>query len=100
MVVNTNNTSHLLKVTPRLFPCTDIEIHITDSFRKTIDIVSPTYWEDNNLLNLSFDYTFTDESNYQIKITDENLDIVFRGEILSTTQEAQTYSLTNNRYKW
>ena len=100
MIVNTNNTSHLLKVTPRLFPCTDIEIHITDSFRKTIDIVSPTYWEDNNLLNLSFDYTFTDESNYQIKITDENLDIVFRGEILSTTQEAQTYSLTNNRYKW
>lgn len=100
MIVNTNNTSHLIKVTPRLFPCTDIEIHITDSFRKTTDILSPTYWEDNNLLNISFDYTFADESNYQIKITDENSEVVFRGEVLSTTQETQSYSLTTNRYKW
>lgn len=100
MVVNTNNTSHLLKVTPRLFPCTDIEIHITDSFRSTVDVVSPTYWEDNNLLNISFDYSFEDESNYQIKITDENSEVVFRGEILSTSQNTQDYSLTSNRYKW
>lgn len=100
MVVNTNNTSHLLKVTPRLFPCTDIEIYITDSFRSTVDVVSPTYWEDNNLLNISFDYSFEDESNYQIKITDENSEVVFRGEILSTSQNTQDYSLTSNRYKW
>ena len=100
MVVNTNNTSHLLKVTPRLFPCTDIEIYITNSFRGTTDVVSPTYWEDNNLLNISFDYTFADENNYQIKVIDENSEVVFRGEILSTTQDTQTYSLTNNRYNW
>ena len=100
MKVNTNNTSHLLKITPRLFQCTDIEIVITDSFKRVVDTVYPTYWEDNNLLNVSFDYDFTDENNYQIKITDADSEIVYRGEILSTTQESQDYSATNNRYNW
>ena len=100
MVVNTNDTTHEINVTPRFFPCTSIDIHIKDSYKGTDTIVECEYREKNNFLLLTFDYTFADESNYQIKITDENSEVVFRGEVLSTTQETQSYSLTTNRYKW
>jgi len=100
MIVNTDNTTHEIKVTPRFFPCTTIEMHIKDSFRDVVTVVSCDYREYNNLLYVTFDHSFNDESNYQIKITNSESEIVFRGEILSTTQDTQDYSLTHNKYKW
>ena len=101
MTVNTNNTTHEVLLTPRYFPCNIIEVHVKDSFKGIDTIVECNYEERNNLLVVIFDYNFEDESNYQIKIIDANSqDLVFRGELLSTTQETQQYSVTNNRYNW
>ena len=100
MAVNTNDTTHEIKVTPRFFPCTSIDIHIKDSYKGTDTVIECEYREHNNLLYLTFDYDFTDESNYQVKVLDTDLEIIFRGEVLSTTQDTQEYSSTSNRYKW
>lgn len=101
MTVNTNDTTHEVSVTPRYFPCNVIEAHILDSFKRTSSVHECNYLESNNLLVVSFDYNFTDESNYQIKIIDANTqEVIYRGEILSTTQDTQEYNVTNNRYNW
>ena len=101
MTVNTNDTTHEILLTPRYFPCNIIEVHIKDSFKGIDTVLECNYQERNSLLVVSFDYNFEDEHNYQIKITDANTqDLVYRGEVLSTTQNTQEYSSTTNRYKW
>ena len=74
---------------------------ITDSFRG-VDISLDNDFEIlNGKLLVTFDYNFEDEHNYQIKIIHPNTnEVVYRGEIIATTQSTQEYSSTTNRYKW
>jgi len=102
MIVNPNDTNHVVKITPRFYPTNTLDLKIKNSFKQTIDIVPVTYvFTNDNKLQLSFDYTFSDESSYSIAINDSiTEEMVFRGLILATTQTTQDYSLTAAKYNW
>ena len=134
MIVNPNNTNHTVKITPRFYPTNDLLMRISNTFKGTSDIVSPTYnLGDDNKLALTFDYDFSSESNYNLKIIETvyksvedyilrvekdnglfesklciasklglegETEVLFRTNILATTQTTQDYSLTAAKYNW
>lgn len=102
MIVNPNDITHTIKVTPRFYPSNTLSIRIDDAYKSTTDYITPSYaLGSDNKLALTFDYTFSNESSYSIAITDTITDeMVYRGLILATTQNTQDYSLTADQYHW
>ena len=99
MIVDYNNTTHTLKIVPRYNTCNILTLTIKDSVLGTSTDITPTYRYMNGKLSFTFDYTFTDESRYQVYITDTSTEeIVYRGEFISTTQDTQKYQLTKDKY--
>jgi uncharacterized membrane protein len=102
MIVNPNLTTHTIKLVPRFSTSNVLTLTVTDSTLGTSTDLTTTYTTGGDYkLALTFDYTFTAESSYQLKLTDSvTSEIVYRGLVLATTQNSQTYKLTDNLYRW
>jgi hypothetical protein len=102
MIVNPNLTTHTIKLVPRFSTSNVLTLTVTDSTLGTSTDLTTTYTTGGDYkLALTFEYTFTNESSYQLKLTDSvTNEIVYRGLVLATTQNSQTYKLTDNRYRW
>ena len=101
ITVNPNNTEHDIDITPRYFPANEIILHIVNSFDGSDDIIDVTYVRtEEDQLRLSFTYTFTDEETYKVSLSNNAEDFIYRGMILSTTQESQKRTLTKFKYIW
>ena len=102
MIVNPNLTTHTIKLVPRFSTSNVLTLTVTDSTLGTSTDLNPNYTTGGDYkLALTFDYTFTDESSYQLKLTDSvTSEIVYRGLVLATTQNSQSYKLTDNLYRW
>lgn len=97
MVINPNNTTHTLKVLPRFYPDNDITVYLFNEASREEVSVSNTYNITNGKLNITFDFTFVDKDRHQLKVS-EGEKIVYRGKLVSTTQEPQDFKLTNDLY--
>ena len=102
MIVNPNLTTHTIKLVPRFSTSNVLTLTVTDSTLGTSTDLTTTYTTGGDYkLAFTFDYTFTNESSYQLKLTDSvTNEIVYRGLVLATTQNSQTYKLTENLYRW
>ena len=102
MIVDPNLSIHTIKIIPRYNPSNVLTLTITDSTLGTTTDVTPVYSMGGDYkLSLVFSYTFLDESSYQLRLTDNvTTEIVYRGLVLATTQVAQKYKQTANRYTW
>ena len=102
MTVNPRLTTHTIKLVPRFTTSNVLTLTVTDSTLGTSTDLNPNYITGGDYkLALTFDYTFTNESSYQLKLTDSvTNEIVYRGLVLATTQNSQTYKLTDNLYRW
>ena len=102
MIVNPNLTNHTIKLVPRFSTSNVLTLTVTDSTLGITTDLTTTYTTGGDYkLALTFDYTFTAESSYQLKLTDDvTNEIVYRGLVLATTQNSQTYKLTDNLYRW
>jgi len=102
MIVNPNLTTHTIKLVPRFSTSNVLTLTVTDSTLGTSTDLTTTYTTGGDYkLALTFDYTFTAESSYKLKLTDSvTSEIVYRGLVLATTQNSQTYKLTENLYRW
>ena len=102
MIVNPNDTTHTVKVSPRFYPSNTLSIRIDSSSEGTTDYLTPSYiLGSDNKLALSFAHIFSNELSYSIAVTDTiTEEMVYRGLILATTQITQDYSLTANKYYW
>lgn len=96
-VVSPNNTEHTIKLIPRYYPTTGITMSLFNEATQVSEDVDNTYTITDGNLFLTFEYTFTENQKFQIKL-DEDTEIVYRGKIISTTQDPQEYKLTNNVY--
>jgi hypothetical protein len=102
MVVNPNLTTHTIKLVPRFSTSSVLTLTVVDSTLGTSTDLATTYTIGGDYkLALTFDYTFIDETSYQLRLTDNTTsEIVYRGLVLATLQEAQDYKLTTNIYRW
>ena len=96
-VVNPNDTSHIIKFVPRYYSSDALVFSLYDETTQISEVVDNIYLTTNGITSLSFDYTFTENQKFRIKISDEN-GIVFRGKLLATSQTTQDFKLTNGLY--
>ncbi len=96
-VVNPNDTTHIINFIPRYYPSDDLVFSLYDETTQISEVVDNIYLTTNGITSLTFDYTFTENQKFQIKITDE-IGVVFRGKLIATSQDPQDFKLTNGLY--
>ena len=97
MVINPNDSTHTLNVIPRFEPSNDLVVQLYNEASKEVTTPSNTYNITNGKLNITFTFTFVDKDRHQIKVTEGNT-VVYRGKLLTTTQDPQDFKLTNDLY--
>jgi len=102
MIVDPDVNEHLIRLTPRYYPCHKLNLVIKDTANNTVTELTPTYFLGSGYkLNVSFSFLFNDETKYKITLLDTSTnEIVYKGLVLATTQVSQDYKLTNNIYNW
>jgi hypothetical protein len=96
-VVIPSNTTHTLKLIPRLYPSGVLVLSLFNEATQLSEIVENTYLVTDGNMFLEFDFTFIENSKYQITIT-EDTEVIYRGKLIATSQIPQDYKLTNNVY--
>jgi hypothetical protein len=97
MVVNPNDTTHSIRVIPRYSPVGALTVSIFGKFDEITSNVTNTYTYLNGYLTIGFDYTFVERDNYRLTIVN-NSAIIYRGYIFATSQNPQTFKLSENVY--
>lgn len=96
-VVNPNNTTHEILIIPRFYPTGSIVVNLFNEATQTNEVVTNTYTVVDGKMTVEFDYTFIESGRFQVKIT-ESTNVVYRGKLFATAQQAQNYSTTVNAY--
>lgn len=96
-VVNPNNTTHSLKLVPRFNPTLDLTLYIYDEY-KCVDflIENNTVFVDG-FLYIDFDFNFTEDDKFQIKILENDI-IIYRGKLIATEKDTQTFLKDSDQY--
>jgi len=95
-VVNPNDTEHTIVLIPRYYPVDAITFSLFNEATQTSENIDNTYTITDGNLSIVFEYTFTENTKFQIKL-DES-EIVYRGKLIATSQIPQDYKLTDNVY--
>ena len=97
MVIDPTNSIHTLNVIPRYYPSNDLVVSLYNEASKETTTPSNTYNITDGKLNITFTFTFVDKDRHQVKIED-GTKVVFRGKLLTTTQDPQDFKLTEGLY--
>ena len=96
-VVNPNNTNHTLKLISRVYPVGSLDLLLYNESTQVETSVINTYIVQNGFLNLNFDFDFVEGEKFQIKIL-EIANVIYRGKLIATSLDTQTYLNDNNEY--
>ena len=96
-VIDPNNTSHTLVLIPRYYPTNSLTLEITEEASGVSESIANTYSITDGELSIEFTYDFTGKDKYSLKLN-ENTEVVYRGKLIVTDQQAQDYKLTNGLY--
>ena len=98
-VVNPNDTTHVIKLIPRLYEITSIDLSLYNEATQVTTTVTDAYSITNGISTLTFDFTFEENDKYQFKLVNGS-NVVYRGKLIATTQDTQEYKLTNGLYTY
>ena len=96
-VVNPNNTTHDIKLISRVYPVEALDLLLYNESTQSETSVPSAYIVQNGFLNLNFDFTFVEGDKFQIKIL-ELTNVIYRGKLIATSEDTQTYLNDNNEY--
>ena len=105
-VVNPNNTTHDIQLISRVYPVGALELLLYNESTQ-IETSNPIFEIGISFTNnyqildgymfLKFDFVFEEGDKYQMKIL-ENSSVIYRGKLIATKEETQTYLNDNNEY--
>ena len=100
-VINPENTSHSFLFVPRYYSFDGLELTLTNPVTEVSTVVTNTNSTLDGFTNIAFDFTFAENDKYEITIKDGD-SVVYRGKLIATTQNSQSYKLTAGfyRYEW
>jgi hypothetical protein len=96
-VVNPNDATHTTTFIPRFKTGNALVLYLFNEASQETVTVANTYTIVNGNARIVYDYTFTDNQKFQIKITD-GTDVIYRGKLIATTQTPESYKLTDSTY--
>ena len=97
-VLNPNNANHTISFIGRYESTGDVQLYLYNE--STTEVFTDTYASiiTDGYTSLTFPYTFTEGQKFQIKILNDNLDVLYRGKLIATAEETQTFLADNNEY--
>lgn len=95
-VVNPNNVNHTIDLIPRSY-VTPVILELYNEVTKVTTEVSNVSTLSDGILSLNFDFSFSENDKYQIKVSN-GTEILYRGKLIATTQNPQDYKLTKDLY--
>ena len=99
IIVNPNDTEHTISIVPRYFSENTNDLIIVDNFNALSHSVPNSHTESEGKLLITFPFNFREESRYDIKyIDDVTNEVVYRGQLIATTQISQDYKLTKDKF--
>jgi hypothetical protein len=99
IVVKPSNTNHIVKLIPRFYPLGEIVVELFNEVTKVTETIENVYLIVDGNLFLDFDYTFTEQQKFQLKIYDTE-GVIFRGKVLATEQIPQDFEQTKDIYTY
>jgi len=97
-IVLPSDTTHSIDLIPRFYPTSIVLNLYNETTRESTDVAS-TFSVVDGIMNVSFDFTFTENQKYQIKIKESD-EVVYRGKLIATSQAPQDYKLTEGLYRY
>ena len=88
---------YALTIVPRYYPTGVLSLNIKDTTTGLNSSQEVSYSILNGALSLMFKLTTTNETRYQLTLS-EGTEIVYRGIAIATTQDTQEYQLTKDKY--
>ena len=95
-VVNPDNVNHTIDLIPRSY-VTPVILELYNEVTKVNTEVSNISTLSDGILSLNFDFSFSENDKYQIKVSN-GTEILYRGKLIATTQNPQKYKLTKDLY--
>lgn len=95
-VVNPNNTNHTIELIPRSYQ-ENVVLDLYNEATKVETTVANVSLTLDGVFSVNFDFNFSENDKYQIKISKDS-EILYRGKLIATTQPAQKYKLTKDLY--
>ena len=97
---STSATTYSITYIPRFYGTGSTTLDLYDPMTTLTTTLSGLTSSVDGVDVLSFSgYTFFEDKKIKLTIKDSNIGVVFRGEILPTTQPTDTYKLTTNIYE-
>jgi hypothetical protein len=96
IVVNPENTDHSFNIIPRYYPTGEFTFKLYNEVTKLTETIDHTFTVTDGIMNINFEMDFTENQKFQVKL--EGNEIIFRGKMISTSQEPQDYKQSNNLY--
>ena len=99
MVVIPTDTTHEIKLIPRVYPSNALIVTIANEFTEAETILSNVYYVENGYMFVMFDFDFTERDNYRLTISSDS-DVIYRGNLFATAQDPQDFKLSQGVYLW
>ena len=97
MVVNPDNTTHEIRLIPRVSVLSTLSMVLVNEFTNIETTVAVTNLYDKGYLYLTFDFDFTERDNFSFTVFSDAM-VIYRGNIFATTQNPQDFKLTEGVY--
>lgn len=96
-VVNPNDTEHLIVIITRFAIIGTLVLFLYNEETQVTEEVTSVSTTENGLTTLTFDYTFKEDQRFQMRVNDD-VQIVYRDIIKSTSQNTQDFKSANGLY--
>jgi hypothetical protein len=97
--INVANSNPSFNFIPRYYGFEELTLLLKNPITKEVFEVDNIFDELNGYVSISFDFTFANNDKYQITIKD-GVNVVYRGNLIATTQTSQSYKLTAGFYRY
>lgn len=98
IVVNPENINHSFNIIPRYYPTEAFAFELYNEVTKITETIEHTFTVADGIMTIDFEKDFTEKQKFQIKL--EGTNIIFRGKMISTSQDPQDFKQTDNLYRY
>ena len=99
VVVNSTEDTHRPKVVPRFAPSSIVVLELYNETTREVSTPSNLYLYIDGIMTFTFNFTFDEDSKYQMKVTEDG-NVVFRGKLIAINQDAQNYDPSQGLYTY
>lgn len=97
-IVKSTDTTHNLKLIPRVYTSFDIVLTLINEENKEIITPINTFTVTDGILTVVFDYNFTNKQRFSIKIEDIKDSLIYRGKLICLDDETQDVKQSKDYY--